>query len=364
MHLNLSLYLDVIRFLAAVGVFLSHISYDPITSNVFWGPLGRYGPISVTVFFVLSGYVIAHVSATREKTARDYFISRLSRLYSVVFPTLILTFVFDKIGMAVNPEFYEIRIILWKPESWVGYISSVLFLNEYQIFGFHGISPGTNGPYWSLSFEATYYLIAGVVLFAPLRFSLPVALVVLLFAGKTISALLPLWGLGFMLYRYGSKLALSRYFAIFAFIGSALMLALLPFIFSRLPSDNFGHYFPWGREPFNRNLLLDYATAGIFGIHILAAKRIMASTAISFLRFCPGIRWFGELTFPLYCIHFPALCFFRAFSPWSVDTWQNAAYLCISVFATIALISPICAYLKFMFRTRLQLLGPAPRNAI
>jgi len=88
-----SLYLDLVRFSAALMVFLVHLKvHAKGTFGPFWGfHLDYSSQTAVTVFFVLSGYVIAHVLATREGTPLEYCASRFARLYSVVVPALILT---------------------------------------------------------------------------------------------------------------------------------------------------------------------------------------------------------------------------------------------------------------------------------
>jgi peptidoglycan/LPS O-acetylase OafA/YrhL len=167
MPVILSLYLDLVRFWLLPVFFLSIFPQTDYIRGLWWR-LGNYGAVGVIIFFVLSGYVIAYVLSTRENSIGPYFSNRISRLYSVALPALILTFTLDSVGIFINPDFYQMKAVLWRPESWSGYISSIFFLNEYQIFDFGGISPGTNGPYWSLSFEATYYLVAGVAIFLPL----------------------------------------------------------------------------------------------------------------------------------------------------------------------------------------------------
>jgi hypothetical protein len=74
-----SLALDALRFLAALCVFFDHLSSAPFTEHVIPPRLGAYGDIAVTLFFVLSGFVIAHVVARRERDPETYAIARLSR---------------------------------------------------------------------------------------------------------------------------------------------------------------------------------------------------------------------------------------------------------------------------------------------
>ena len=50
----LSIHLDLIRFTAALAVFVAHLSSFPITRGSVWPALGQYGNAAVTLFFVLS----------------------------------------------------------------------------------------------------------------------------------------------------------------------------------------------------------------------------------------------------------------------------------------------------------------------
>ena len=67
MKKEVSLYLDTARFLAAMAVFITHFSRGSISGGFLWHvrPLGDE---AVTVFFVLSGFVIAHAVDARETT--------------------------------------------------------------------------------------------------------------------------------------------------------------------------------------------------------------------------------------------------------------------------------------------------------
>ena len=66
MNRTTSIYLDLVRFLAAVVVLLTHLAYKRFTGGLIieWR---TYGNDAVMVFFVLSGYVIAHTVATRDR---------------------------------------------------------------------------------------------------------------------------------------------------------------------------------------------------------------------------------------------------------------------------------------------------------
>ena len=78
MKKEVSIYLDAVRFLAAFFVFLDHFALGRISGGFLW-QLRPLGDEAVTVFFVLSGFVIAYVTDTREKTAPAYVVSRVAR---------------------------------------------------------------------------------------------------------------------------------------------------------------------------------------------------------------------------------------------------------------------------------------------
>ena len=199
-----SIYLDLVRFLAAMAVFTGHMMSNSISGHVIWWRLGEYGQICVTIFFVLSGYVIAYVTSERESIGKIYFMSRVSRLYSVTILALILTYIFDYFGHIFDPKLYEektIGTVFLKTATITGYVSALFFVNEFQVFKFNGIAPGTNFPFWSLSFEAAYYLIAGLMLFVSKKISIPLILIILLLGGNAITALFPVWCFGFILYK-------------------------------------------------------------------------------------------------------------------------------------------------------------------
>ncbi len=326
-----SIYLDLIRFLAAFAVLLDHLAAYPFSKGIIYWRLGSYGNVAVMIFFILSGYVIAYVSSTRERTVKDYTISRLARLYSVMVIALLLTCLFDRIGMYVNPDFYATLKIL--PPSWDGYLSSLLFVNEYHIFGLHGkVTPGSNYPFWSLSFEATYYAVAGLVLFAPKRFSYAVSVLLLGLAGIKIAVLLPMWFIGYFLYQTKDRIKVGTGISLIIFPLSAALILLIP---------NLSAHFPHDVE-----FVQDCLTAVGFSLNALSARQLLGTQLIVRKQIKSGIRWLGTLTFPLYAIHFPALCLFTAISPWPPTTWANALFTTSSVLILVGVLTPLCDSLK------------------
>tara|TARA_A100001015_G_scaffold21502_1_gene24408 strand:- start:2271 stop:3401 length:1131 start_codon:yes stop_codon:yes gene_type:complete len=137
--------LTSMRFLAALFVLLSHLSFlkDNSSYSLFFVEDGFIG---VTFFFILSGFILAYSYSEKfirdEVSKRKYFIARIARIYPLHLLTFIiaLPLVFlggvDTIIQALpNP------ILL---HSWVP-IKNVYF--------------SANSPSWSISTELFFYLL-------------------------------------------------------------------------------------------------------------------------------------------------------------------------------------------------------------
>ena len=367
---SFSLYLDLMRFLAALAVFLDHLTSFPIT-GIQDGPrqglllIGNYGQSAVTVFFVMSGFVIAYVTTARENSGWTYSVSRVSRLYSVVVPALLLTFAFDLAGQTLHPEFYHIPKILSHAPSVAGYLSSALFLNEYSAFHFGGIAPGSNAPFWSLSFEATYYVVAGLLLFASRRLSVPLAIGLLWLGGSTIVALLPVWALGFGAYRFGAIRLRGIALPLAVVVMTAILILAIPLLLNPIHGDVVGLSLPWGRGQLERDIGKDYATAAAVAVNLVAARSLLVHWPRLLESGAKLIRFLGLSTFPLYATHFPALAFASAVSPFAHSAKLHVVWLCAFLGLLISLMTPVCERLKFNIRygaDRLRALGGRVRH--
>ena len=102
MNRGLSLYLDILRFAAALTVLVTHLAYPELSGGMlaYWRLLGND---AVMIFFVLSGFVIAYTTEVKENTPGAYIRSRLARLWSVAVPALLLTIALDHWGSRLDP---------------------------------------------------------------------------------------------------------------------------------------------------------------------------------------------------------------------------------------------------------------------
>jgi peptidoglycan/LPS O-acetylase OafA/YrhL len=168
-------YLDLIRGLAALAVFFGHarslffVDYQPgsgLLARLFYFSTG-FGHQSVMVFFVLSGFFISRAIHTRWAANtwnwRDYLVSRLSRLWVVLLPALVLTCLWDFVGsrFGMDRSIYLgtalAKINLGRVADSVSvpiFLGNVFFLQTILVPVF-----GSDVPLWSLANEFWYYLI-------------------------------------------------------------------------------------------------------------------------------------------------------------------------------------------------------------
>lgn len=203
--------LTSMRYLAALWVVLHHYSAYFADQPLPLGWLIHNGAIGVDFFFVLSGFVIAHVYSAKLVEGRfDYwsFITRrLARVYPLHFAMLVLTVAFGVVAMKAGWTF-----ALWSPaaslEAPKGEIMRSLFANVTLIHAWGAVDGlKFNLPSWSISAEWFAYLTFPAMALFVLRarnaaVSIGVALVILfaLLAASRIGVLPPLvkmtWNLG------------------------------------------------------------------------------------------------------------------------------------------------------------------------
>jgi peptidoglycan/LPS O-acetylase OafA/YrhL len=302
-----SIYLDGVRFAAAAVVFFSHVAGQRLTGGLFW-QVAPYGTEAVTVFFVLSGFVIGYTTH-RSRPVETYIVARAARIYSVALPALLLTISLDAIGRASNPALYTASWgYVWDGRTWQ-FLSSALFLNQLW---YSGVLPGSDLPYWSLGYEVWYYVIFGIAMFSRSRWRWPMLAAVLALVGPRVAGMFPLWVLGFVAYRVCSRETLSRQTALTmclggglawlayeaqAWMGGTRMMGMAPAVF--------GH----------PGLAQSYLIGILFAIHLVGFHALGPN--FSFIsRFARPIRWIAGATFSLYLFHLPISQFIASQIPW------------------------------------------------
>lgn len=169
-------YIDLLRGLAALAVVLGHtraIMNTPWgqSEHTFWGAtwvlLSSHGNVAVVIFFVLSGYMVGGSILGQIAGGKWswplYGVTRMTRLYVVLIPALLITLGLDSAGQYLAPmaDVYAGRgdngmSLLKDPlqaHSLNTFLGNLAFLQDICLPVY-----GSNGSLWSLSYEFWYYL--------------------------------------------------------------------------------------------------------------------------------------------------------------------------------------------------------------
>ena len=341
MHRGLSLYLDVVRFTAALFVFFFHAK-DAKYNATWLEPVGWYGNDAVMIFFVLSGFVIAFVANGREDTFDNYMVSRLARLWSVVIPALILTMVADTIGLQFDPEIYADGD--YKGDNPVyRFVMNLFFLNEIW---FISVQPFSNSPFWSMGYEFWYYVLFATWFYLSGWKRYVFTLVVAAIAGPKLLLLFPIWIMGAALFHYGGHIRLNKFMA--------WVLTLAPLAGYVLYREFDGHillsrftYEVIGTAGISAlrysNIFLNhYVVGALFSVHLLGMMTLAEGLSLP-EPLERSIRWLAGMTFSLYLFHHPLLMMYASL------TKQGVAVVALTL-VTIMVLAPFTEGRKRQWR--------------
>ena len=244
-------------------------------------PLYRYGFMAVQVFWLISGFVFAHVYRDRGAGGRSFFVNRLARLYPLHLLTLLVVGALDL--MALHKLGYT---PIYANFDWKHFVAQLFMASEWIRTG-----ESFNGPIWSVSVEVLVYAVFWFAVTGRARRSL------------VIPALM---SVGFFLanQRYGN-FSLVIECGYFFFAGVVL---------SRLCQRDWRVWWPvviavgliaggiaittiqggWG---FRR-----YGAVGIVGGALMVMSFVEGRTPYPIRRIC---AWLGETSYGVYLWHFP-----------------------------------------------------------
>jgi peptidoglycan/LPS O-acetylase OafA/YrhL len=163
--------IQFLRAVAAVGVVVMHnffffdsyaaLMHLPLPSLASWWQFKTIGGIGVSIFFVISGFIMAHLAALNpEQTAASFFGRRLSRIVPIYW--LITAFFLWR-----NPSVDNLYVL-----------KSFVFFPTKEIFPLVGVG-------WTLVYEMFFYFLFGTIVVALRRSVWWIALV---FAGFAVAS--------------------------------------------------------------------------------------------------------------------------------------------------------------------------------
>jgi peptidoglycan/LPS O-acetylase OafA/YrhL len=294
--------LDFARGIAAFAVVLGHLLV-----SVFRGPspapehawmnklftvLTALPYEAVMIFFVISGYFVGgsviRASIDDRWSWLEYLTRRLIRLWMVLLPALLLTAMWDHIGITHGDVHYYRGA-----RDGIGVFLGNLFFQQLIIYPVYG----SNGPVWSLANEFWYYILFPLIFrsFIPSRtrpFQGPLllaAVLLMLLLPKSLVAGGLVWLMGTGSYLCVTSPRLKHLLANYpVFIASSLL-------FLWILWDPVSLKFPWPHY----TLGLTFALM----VPFLATRSCPWET---YHRFS---TWISGISYTLYLVHFPFMIF-------------------------------------------------------
>lgn len=213
--------LDAWRGVAALWVVMFHVTipiaaaHPGVRASLLYHA-SEYGAFGVWMFFVISGYCIAHAACqalTREHGLRHYVQARLRRIYPPCWASAVLYFAFAAVaallvthGRLKSSNLAAANVLHQHPLYFIANLTLTQKLLHQDLL---------QGVYWTLCYEVAFYVLVGLALAVMLRWACPRKLLTVLH-GLTVSALLllivapthsfypfdlwPYFGLGVLLY--------------------------------------------------------------------------------------------------------------------------------------------------------------------
>ncbi|TRW24633.1 acyltransferase [Flavobacterium zepuense] len=317
-----SIFLDILRLFAAMSVFLLHAYAkwypgDVVDAN----EPGDYAHAAVVVFFVLSGFVISFTTIQKNRGALQYAQARLSRLYSILIPGLIITAIVEVLILYISPaDFAEFS----RGGSFPRYLLTLGYLNEIWFFS---AGPPINGPLWSLTFEFWYYVIFGLWFYRSSGWkSIVLILLVCLFVGPKILIMMPIWLAGVLSYKLPRPNISSN-------MSWLLILACLIISFYLI-----GHVSPYPSTLGSYPLFWagQFVTDYILGIFIAIMLWLLPNGTSQVSYISPGklkvFREIADLTFPIYVLHMPFLFLYKSVVNYQENNFSQFLQASIIVF--------------------------------
>jgi len=343
-------HLDFARGLAAVAVCAGHLrafQFSTFTQvpkpnwfdKIFYLVTG-YGHQAVVVFFVLSGFLVGGSVAKSTSKNRwswfDYGLRRLTRLWLVLIPALVLTWMWDSAGgfltggLGYNGCYYG-SLQSGPPQSAGTQLGpAVFFGNLFFLQTIFTPVYGTNGPLWSLANEFWYYLLFPLLYLVFYTHTslkhkivyclIAIACCILLPSGLLLGGLI--WLVGYGVHLCVSLPRLRRITAIPIFFAVSFTALIASLWISR------NHVFP------GSDMVVGLTFAGILPFLV-----IRQSGSVWYQKMATG---FSAISYTLYLVHFPLLAFlFFAFRLPGKDLPSVNAYLvffvillCVLAFAS------------------------------
>lgn len=365
---NISVYLDLIRGISAILVVMEHLSsrlfvgYGNVENpnlivkilyllNILGGP-------AVIIFFVLSGLFISRsvLKAISEKkwSWKQYLINRLSRLYVVLIPALILTFILDSISVS----YFGYEGFNTISDNLLSFIGNLFYLQNIAVDVY-----GSNAPLWSLNYEFWYYMLFPILILLLLTkgnwklkliylFSI---VVIISLMNSRMDSYFAVWLMGtFVIILPRINYLIKSFIPILAFVLLLIIIPVRPLMMTGRLFTN-----QWTEDL----LLIDLSIGLAFGFFIYTMLHIV-SDKIKHVDY----RWLNRVakllagfSFSLYLIHYPII---NTVYYWGAQQgFSGLQPGVISIVIEILLVTLIC-YIAYIFSKFTEAQTPKIRSLL
>lgn len=331
-----SAYLDFMRFTAALAVLLGHMGQDGL--SMVWMPLSLLSHEAVIIFFVLSGFIIYYSTASRALSWQQYAVARLSRIYSVALPAVLVS-VALALWLGSRPGFDSARFSNYSPPAVWDTVSSLLFLNQSWM---NEADLTLNNPYWSLSYEVWFYVMFGAFFFGGSRWRWWLVGAAALMAGPAILVLLPIWLLGARLAASGRYTGQWSVWP--AWLGFLVPIAFIVLI-NTTDTDRLIQSYLYENVPgfwrlnSSQRFVTDYLIGLALCLHISAYSSLPATVQNFFARHQQVFASLAGFSFTLYLFHRPMTQLLGAWYPQPASAVGQTTLMALGILLACWMIS-------------------------
>jgi peptidoglycan/LPS O-acetylase OafA/YrhL len=153
--------LDTLRGFAAIGILVWHYQNFFSINGTFEQPfqnelamLYKHGFVMVDFFFCLSGFIFyqkySSSISSQSISFRDFIVLRLTRLYPLIFVTLIVTCILNYFLLYNTGKFF-----IYQENDLLNFLLNLAFLQH----GFFKVGFSFNAPSWSIGIEFWLYVL-------------------------------------------------------------------------------------------------------------------------------------------------------------------------------------------------------------
>lgn len=357
MTIGLSTYLNGMRAFAALCVLFIHASGQQSIFGVQLASIGLHHD-AVTVFFVLSGLVVAYAANERDQNGLTFAINRAARIASVAVPAIVLTVAVDiwftQIGhldAAAEAQLADIPHYVGICATMSGFLWSS---NDYCF---------SNGPYWSLAYEVWFYAAFGVAFFASTK-TLKVlgTLAVLAIMGPKMIMLMPCWLLGVLVYwLLRRRLAPAPVGWLLLLTPLAAYVWMKQFDLNTTLAVNVASPIEIAtdyRFQASGGFAYDWIVAVLMAVNVYGACCVFRGDAPRPVKAITS--YLAGITFSIYLYQSPLYILFGTLIPPASQGWHRALTLVVLTFYASAMLARVTEYRKEDVRTAIRFIAGLP----